>query len=243
MATSYNGWRVLTTAPTRFTAGGRSWYAANRDVATVFAYLIGRFDREVESVDAGQLDDWSYAVRPVRGQSTGYSCHASATAIDINALRHPRGSHGTFSMKTKTAVRRILADINRDDQIVRWGEDFSATIDGMHFEIVAGERAVRQAAERIRALQEDDVTPEDRNQIAELAAKKVLAGLRDLLLTDRFIPNEKVTPDEQPHADMTFAGCLSNIELNQDQQTRSDGLRHAEIMTALAKLGAAPAKK
>lgn len=237
MATSYNGWPVLPSGkPLRFSAGGRSWYAANKDVATVFAYLINRFDREVESVDAGQLDDWSYAVRPVRGSeasATNMSCHSSATAVDINALKHPRFAHGTFPAAKTAAVRRILAAINHGDQIIRWGNDYvSAPVDAMHFEIVAGERSVRQAADRIRKLQEDDVTPADIAKIIDGVADEVMKRLA----SQRVIPNEKVTPDEKDHADMTFVGALSNIELNQDQQTRSDGLRHQEIMAALGKI-------
>jgi hypothetical protein len=224
MATSYNGWRVLSSSqPVRFTAGGRSWYAANRDVAIVFAYLINRFDAEVESVDGGQLDDWSFAVRPVRGQeasATNMSCHSSATAVDINATKHPRFAHGTFSSAKTAAVRRILAAINHDDQIIRWGSDYvSAPIDSMHFEIVAGERSVRQAADRLRQLQEDDVTPADIAKIVDGVADEVMRRLSG----NHVIPNQKVSISDKPASDMTFVGAISNIELNQDQQIKADG--------------------
>ncbi|WP_460021795.1 M15 family metallopeptidase, partial [Kineosporia succinea] len=211
MATSYNGWTVRDRGQLIwFTAAGGSFAAANRDVAVIGEYLITRFDREVEKVHGPVLDDWSYAVRNVRGSTTSISCHASATAWDLNALRHVRGKRGTFTAKQVRALRRILADItdDRGDRVIRWGGDFSTVVDDMHFEVVAGERSVRQAADKIRRLtQEDDVTPEDRKAIAEQSAKLVLAGIRDMLLTDRMVPNQKVNDDDAPARDMTIVGA------------------------------------
>src|SRR5215213_5395312 len=101
---SQNGWPAYATTEhfTRFTAAGTGWWAANADLAVVFTEFIERFNAEVERIEGPVLDDWSYANRLVRGSATVVSNHGSATAIDLNALKHPRGVRGTFS-KAKAA--------------------------------------------------------------------------------------------------------------------------------------------
>jgi hypothetical protein len=119
----------------------------------VLIEVARRFHNEVESLTGGVRDDWGWAYRPVRGQSSGFSNHASATAIDLNATQHPRGVRNTFTASEKAAVRKILAathDDTIDRNVVRWGEDYSTTIDGMHFEINADSAAVARVAKRIR---------------------------------------------------------------------------------------------
>src|ERR1044071_9753268 len=87
---SQNGWPAYATTSryTRFTAAGQGWWAANADVAVVFKEFIDRFDKEVEEITQNTLDDWSYANRLIRGSRSVVSNHGSATAIDINALKH-----------------------------------------------------------------------------------------------------------------------------------------------------------
>jgi hypothetical protein len=146
---SQNGWPVLTPAQlTWFTAAGERFAAANADVASVAAYLITHFDAEVEPIAGKVLDDWSYAQRDIRGSTTTISNHASATAWDLNATKHPRGVKGTFSAAETAAVRSILGRIVDDNgnRIFRWGNDFvTAPIDSMHFEINATGAQVAQA--------------------------------------------------------------------------------------------------
>lgn len=157
---SANGWSVLDIAPPAVAVPGTDIRVRLRpgDVATVLTYLAGRFHVEVEPLDMPVreepgYDDWGWAYRPIRGQTTGFSNHASATAIDLNATRHPRGKHRTFTAKQKAAVRRILDDL-RDPAtrmpVVRWGEDYSTTVDGMHFEVHADAAAVARVADAIR---------------------------------------------------------------------------------------------
>jgi D-alanyl-D-alanine carboxypeptidase-like protein len=161
VATSQNGWTVLTTAPPAVTVPGTNVRLTVRpgDVATVLIEVARRFHSEVESLTGGVADDWGWAYRPVRGQTSGFSNHASGTAIDLNATQHPRGVRNTFTAAEKAATRRILAAM-RDDRIdrsvVRWGEDYSTTIDGMHFEINADSAAVARVADRIRNGSEDE---------------------------------------------------------------------------------------
>jgi hypothetical protein len=155
VATSQNGWTVLTTAPPAVTVPGTDVRLTVRpgDVAVVLIEVARRFHSEVESITGGVRDDWGWAYRPVRGQSSGFSNHASGTAIDLNATKHPRGVHNTYTAAKKAAARRILTamrDDSIDRSVVRWGEDYSGTIDGMHFEINADSAAVARVADRIR---------------------------------------------------------------------------------------------
>jgi hypothetical protein len=180
---SQNGWPVLDRDDLHwFTAAGQRFAAANADAATIAAYLIERFNAEVEPIHGTVMDDWSYAVRNVRGSATFVSNHASASAWDLNATRHPRGVHGTFSKAELRAIQRILADITDDsgDRVVRFGGDFTTVVDSMHFEINAGPRSVHQAAEKIRAL-EDDVQQKDIDAIVKalrpIIRAEVTAGI------------------------------------------------------------------
>lgn len=100
-------------------------------VALIFTDLVEQFDTHVEDVDLG-ADDWGYAYREVRAGAS-LSNHASGTAIDLNATRHPLGRKGTFSATQVAAIRTILA---RYKGVVRWGGDYSGRKDEMHFEIV-----------------------------------------------------------------------------------------------------------
>jgi hypothetical protein len=140
-----------------FTAAGERFAAANHDVAVVADNLITRFNAEVEPIKGDILDDWSYADRPVTGSTTTISNHASATAWDLNALKHPRGVKGTFSAAKTRAVRQILADIVDDagHRVFRWGNDYvSSPIDSMHFEINVTRAQVAQARVKLEAEME-----------------------------------------------------------------------------------------
>jgi len=156
---SQNGWPAYADAShfTRATAtcsgGALGFWAANDDVAVVFREFIERFDREVEPVVQAKLDDWSYANRLVRGSTTTVSNHGSATAIDLNALKHPRGVRNTFSLGDVArlqTIRRSLTD-SSGVAVLRWGGDFSSTVDDMHIEVNASTARMKQAANKIRA--------------------------------------------------------------------------------------------
>jgi hypothetical protein len=115
------------------------------DVSVVLLEVARRFHEEVEPITGGVRDDWGWAYRPIRGKTTGFSNHASATAIDLNATQHPRGVEGTFTAAAEAGRARILADLvdeSTGEPVVRWGEDYTTTVDGMHFEINADAAAV-----------------------------------------------------------------------------------------------------
>lgn len=169
MALSANGWPVLITAPPRQLIPGTNIKLSVRagDVATVLLEAARRFNAEVEplALPVGEkpgYDDWGWAYRPIRGQVSGFSNHASGTAIDLNATRHPRGVKGTFELSERALVRKILASMKdkvTGREVVRWGEDFASTVDGMHFEINASPAAVNRVASRIREKQAEAVRP------------------------------------------------------------------------------------
>ena len=138
MSNSYNGWPGITSASDpRLTViepvPGRKFRVRAGGVAVVFDWLIRRFHNEVEPIDQGVLDDWSYAYRVVRFGSS-LSNHASGTAVDLNATKHPFNTKAAsnFTANQIAAIRRILADARVNGQeVIRWLDGH----DPMHFEI------------------------------------------------------------------------------------------------------------
>jgi hypothetical protein len=124
--------------------GGRVALRAG-DVSVVLLWVANRFHERVERLE--WPGNWGYAERLIRGSSTTLSNHASGTAIDLNAPRHPLGVRGTFSAAQVRAIRDIVAATNG---VVRWGGDYTPRVDEMHFEINAAAPAVKVAADRIR---------------------------------------------------------------------------------------------
>lgn len=151
MASSQNGWAVVPdsqrddkiTDPTLFGVDFPNGWLKG-DVDTVFRHLIGRLHREVEPITDGAC--WGYFVKKIEG-SESISNHASGTAIDYNAERHPMGSRNTYSVGDRAKIRAILADL---DGVVRWGGDYSGRPDDMHFEINSYPLAVARVARGIR---------------------------------------------------------------------------------------------
>ena len=146
MAVSQNGWKAndRSLIASYSVPGGRISMRKG-DVATILVYVAKRFHSEVENLI--WPGNWGYAERPIRGSRTT-SNHASGTAIDLNAPRHPLGKRGTFSKSQVRKIKKILADCGG---VVRWGGNYSGRKDEMHFEINAGSARVREVARAIRA--------------------------------------------------------------------------------------------
>lgn len=106
----------------------------------MLAHFATWFDKKIEKVDQGVWDEWGYAERPIRG-SEETSNHASGTAMDLNATKHPMGVRGTFTPKQTAMIRRRLK-LYRG--CIRWGGDYSNRADEMHFEINKPFEAVRR---------------------------------------------------------------------------------------------------
>jgi hypothetical protein len=95
--------------------------------------LIGfaaEFHKLIEPIDEGALDDWGYAFRPIRGQTEKLSNHASGSAIDLNAPRHPLNAIGTFPPEKVPMIRALAKKYG-----LRWGGDYLYRKDEMHFEL------------------------------------------------------------------------------------------------------------
>jgi hypothetical protein len=147
MATSQNGYEVLydnrTTGPLPRMrklviplASGeeRHFYVRDGSVALHLGTFALWWHERLEPINVGTWDEWGWAVRPIRGQTSGYSNHASGTAIDINATEHPRGV-ATSRTFTPDEVARIHLRLRWHEGVLRWGGDYQSTPDGMHVEI------------------------------------------------------------------------------------------------------------
>lgn len=172
LGTSQNGWPVYDDEhwqqhAVRFEVEGVGFWAANDDVAVVMGDFIQKYHDHIEPITLAVAewpgyDDWSRALRPVRGQTSGFSNHGSCTACDLNSTRHPRGVHNTYSAAHRAALREL---VNEYHGVLRSGEFYgpNSTIDGMHIEINTGPAAVKAEADRIRKLktQEADMPLND----------------------------------------------------------------------------------
>jgi len=97
----------------------------------ILAAFAGEFHAQVEPIEGGVFDDWSYAYRDVRGSDSVLSNHSSGTALDLNATKHVLGAEDTFSKKQVKVIRELC-----DKYGIRWGGDYKGRKDEMHFEIV-----------------------------------------------------------------------------------------------------------
>lgn len=145
MPTSQNGWPVLSgtvggAAPTlrKWIVPGTKRHFIARDGSAGFllVHLALWWHETIEKIDTGVWDEWGYAYRPIRGQSSGFSNHASGTALDINATQHPLGvsTSRTFSADE---IAKIHARLRLYSGCIRWGGDYSSRPDAMHVEINA----------------------------------------------------------------------------------------------------------
>jgi hypothetical protein len=99
-------------------------------VAPLIAGFCKEFNELIEPIEGGQLDDWGYAFRMVRGSTDNLSNHASGTAIDLNATKHPLGKIGTFPAEKVPMIRALAKKYG-----LTWGGDYRNRKDEMHFEI------------------------------------------------------------------------------------------------------------
>lgn len=130
----------------------RHFYLRDGAAGFVLMHFILWFHEKIERLDTQRLwDDWGWAVRPVRGQTTGYSNHASGTAADVNATVHPQGVSiwRTFKRWQIRAIRSWVSSVKYRNTLT-WGGDWN-TPDGMHIEIRDGAklRRVERVAKRL----------------------------------------------------------------------------------------------
>jgi len=177
MVNSANGYPVLDSGTTGPLPRLRKW-----EIPQVKRHLLARdgsggfllihlalwFSEEVEDLDNEKTwDDWGWAARPIRGSST-ISNHASGTAIDLNATKHPMGvpTRNTFS---RAEIIRIHNRLKMYTGCIRWGGDYSGRPDAMHWEL---DRPLRQVEKKARELCK---TPRGRRILADNpGAKRVI---------------------------------------------------------------------
>jgi hypothetical protein len=106
-------------------------------VAPLLVGFAAEFHELIEPIDEGGLDDWGYAFRDVRGVVGKLSNHASGTAIDLNATKHPLGKAGTFPLAKIPMIQALAKKYG-----LKWGGDYRGRKDEMHFEIALSEAKV-----------------------------------------------------------------------------------------------------
>jgi hypothetical protein len=152
MPTSQNGYSAPITPVSRQLPGGTVPLRAGA-TGDLLAWVGRQFHARVEPL--AWPGCWGYAYRAVRG-ATDLSNHASGTALDLNAPRHPLGTSpsANYSAGQIAAIHTIVAQTRG---AVRWGGDYTGRKDGMHFEIVASEAVCAVVLAALTA-QEDDVS-------------------------------------------------------------------------------------
>lgn len=167
--TSYNGWpcnsdpNAIDIVP--FGAGPISFPQGMRagDVSTVLGYVFRQIHERVEACVPGW--NWGYSYKENANNPGSLSCHASGTAGDYNAPNHGNGATGTWSSAQVAEIRKILDEVGG---AVQWGEDYTGTVDGMHFEIIVDAAALARVAADLPAQPEDDeVNSDDIEAIAD----------------------------------------------------------------------------
>lgn len=220
MPTSQNGYpanNITLTSVRTIPGTQRSIRLRTGPAGDLLLWVLSQFDRLVEDIDAGQLDDWGYAERPIRGSTTVLSNHASGTAADVNALRHPQGTNpaANFSAPQIAAIRAIVA---RTEGCVRWGGDYTAPAlkDGMHFEIVAGESRCAAVLAKLTAAggaasagEDEDMTPDQSRKLDALHEQ--LTGSRN---ADQYPGWQSFKYPKDPKARATVTDFVRHIDEN-----------------------------
>jgi len=103
---------------------------ANKVAGQLLAAFAAEFHEKVEAIDAGSLDDWSYNYRSIRGTTSNLSNHASGSAIDLNATKHPLGKENTFTKEQQKTIQELIKKYK-----LSWGGNYKKRRDDMHFEL------------------------------------------------------------------------------------------------------------
>lgn len=135
MTTSQNGWPA---SPDPSAIGVKSYKIPGTDIsvrlaakaAPLLLAAAAEWNEKIEPLEGKVTDDWSYAYREIRGVSGTLSNHSSATALDLNATKHPMGKTGTFTVAQRNTLKKIC-----DKYGLRAGEFYPGRVDGMHIEV------------------------------------------------------------------------------------------------------------
>jgi hypothetical protein len=153
IATSQNDWPVLQPGSTTlhtWVIPARNGHVRitlrNGSAGFLLAHFLLWFAETIEPLAGKVADDWGHAVRAIRGQLTGFSNHASGTAADHNATKHPLGVRGTFK---RWQVARIKLRLVLYRGCIRSGIFYVNRPDEMHEEINRDLAACERVARRL----------------------------------------------------------------------------------------------
>lgn len=189
MSTSYNGWPASPDLPIRpLTVAGESFVPGvldNDNVYTVLKYVAEQMHARVEPIIRSgwhDMDDWGFSYRPSTGDSSRLSCHASGTAIDYNATRHPYNvsPYANFTQAQINEIHQILNEVG----VVVWGGDWN-TPDAMHFEINGSAAEVAAAADRIRKMSQEDEMAQYEGMLATIIEKLDASAAREKKIIEK----------------------------------------------------------
>ena len=147
MTTSQNGYPA---SPDRAAIGVRTFQVPGRpdvevplraDIAPLILEFMRWWNVTVEPLVVPGC--WGYAFREINGSNV-LSNHASGTAGDINAPKHPLGQVGTVPADKRAAISAKAAALG-----LRWGGDYTGRKDEMHVEVVV---PLSRALELVEAL-------------------------------------------------------------------------------------------
>ena len=155
-------WGAKVGAPP-FGSGGYAGGMKSGDVSTLFVYLVNRLHAEVEPMmsQGGSLGYgcWGYSYRDNVNNPGSLSCHASGTAIDYNAPKHPNGTStgpnggGGWTGSQYNAIKAILNGPLQG--AIKW----LTSNDPMHFEIGANASKVASVAKSLGGYVPPDPGP------------------------------------------------------------------------------------
>lgn len=140
MASSQNGWpagsQAQANVATFVVPGTAVRLPVNREAAPALLEFARWWHTNVELLTLGHC--WGWANREIRG-SDQISNHASGTAIDLNAPKHPLGAVGTVPASKRAAIAAKAASLG-----LRWGGTYSGRKDEMHAEVIVTRERMRQ---------------------------------------------------------------------------------------------------
>lgn len=134
---SQNGWPASTDrdaigVKNYLIPGAKRHISCAEAVAPILVEFAAWFHKFIEPIDTGTYDDWGYAKPVVIPGSSIISNHGSGTAEDINASRHRwLARKSGFTPLQEIRIRWKCRALG-----IRWGWDYKANKDPMHYEIV-----------------------------------------------------------------------------------------------------------
>lgn len=176
-----------------FSEGGYPGGVKSGDVSTCFVYLVNRLHKEVEPMMTKGSNlgygCWGYSYRANVNNPSSLSCHASGTAIDYNAPKHPNGTStgpnggGGWSGNQYNQIKAILNGPLQG--VIKW----LTSNDPMHFEIGASASKVAQVAASLGGTTPPQPSEDDLSDALDyLKSDEFLQKVADAVFDRHFEP-------------------------------------------------------